>query len=121
MAGYIVRIGTAPITWGSKKHSPVALLTRKAEFLALSIAAKEVVWIQRVLFEANLNQGASTVVYTDDAASIDWASSERPPPTRVKHNDVRVHFVRDLVHKGSLEACHVSSEKNVANILTKPC
>lgn len=80
------------------------------------IATKEIVWIQRVLYETSLNQGATTMVYTDSTAALDRASSENPLSTRAKQIDVRVHFVGDPLHRGSVEVCHVNSEENVADI-----
>jgi len=39
---------------------------------------------------------------------------------RSKHIDVRFHFIRDHVKKGSVELVHVASQDQVADIFTKP-
>jgi len=38
---------------------------------------------------------------------------------RIKHIDVRFHFIRDHVKKGSVKLMHVASQDQVADIFTK--
>ena len=38
---------------------------------------------------------------------------------RSKHIDVRFHFIRDHVKKGSVKLVHVASQDQVADIFTK--
>jgi hypothetical protein len=40
--------------------------------------------------------------------------------SRTKHIDIRHHFLRDHETKGNIEIHHVSTEKQLANIFTKP-
>jgi hypothetical protein len=40
--------------------------------------------------------------------------------SRTKHIEVRYHFLRDNVEKGHIDLIHVPTEKQLANILTKP-
>jgi hypothetical protein len=40
--------------------------------------------------------------------------------SRTKHIDVRYHFLRDNVEKGIIDLTHVPSQKQLADILTKP-
>jgi hypothetical protein len=40
--------------------------------------------------------------------------------SRTKHIKVRYHFLRDNVEKGNIDLIHVSTEKQLADILTKP-
>ena len=40
--------------------------------------------------------------------------------SRTKHIDIRHHFLRDHETKGDIEICHVSTEKQLADIFTKP-
>jgi hypothetical protein len=40
--------------------------------------------------------------------------------SRTKHIEVRYHFLRDSVEKGNIDLIHVPTEKQLANILTKP-
>jgi hypothetical protein len=40
--------------------------------------------------------------------------------SRTKHIEVRYHFLRDNVEKGNMDLIHVPTEKQHADILTKP-
>ena len=40
--------------------------------------------------------------------------------SRTKHIDIRHHFLRDHQQKGDIEVFHVSTEKQLADIFTKP-
>ena len=49
MSGYIFGIGSATVFWGSKKQSCVALSTAEDEYMSLTLAAKEGIWLNRLL------------------------------------------------------------------------
>jgi hypothetical protein len=40
--------------------------------------------------------------------------------SRTKHIEVRYHFLRDNVETGNIDLIHVLTEKQLADILTKP-
>jgi hypothetical protein len=40
--------------------------------------------------------------------------------SRIKHIEVRCHFLRDNVEKGNIDLIHVPTKKQLADILTKP-
>jgi hypothetical protein len=40
--------------------------------------------------------------------------------SRTKHIEVRYHFLRDNIEKGNIDLIHVPTEKQLADILTKP-
>jgi hypothetical protein len=40
--------------------------------------------------------------------------------SRIKHIEVRYHFLRDNVEKGNIDLIHVPTQKQFADILTKP-
>ena len=59
-----------------------------------------------------------TLLLSDSQGSIALAYN----PThhdRTKHIDIQYHFVRDHIHKGTIEVRHVSTENMAADILTK--
>ena len=44
-------LGGGPVSWCSKKQSCVALSTAEAEFISLSFASQEAVWLKRIVSE----------------------------------------------------------------------
>ena len=51
LGGYILFVDRAPILWQTSKQKSVALSTMESEFMALTEASKELVWIIRILNE----------------------------------------------------------------------
>ena len=58
---------TLTVNWGSKKQSCVALSTAKAEYMSLTMAAKEGIWLNRLLSEmkAEKEQSSPVTLYED--------------------------------------------------------
>ena len=119
-SGFMVKLGDATCIWGSKKQDAVAVSTCESEYYAMSLAAKETVWVIRVLTEAGFGPDDPVRIKSDNQSAIKWATGERCPSGRAKHIDVRVHFVRNLVKENKIEIEYVPTELNDADMLTKP-
>jgi hypothetical protein len=39
---------------------------------------------------------------------------------RSKHIEIRYHYIRDMVHRGALKLRYISTDEQVADVLTKP-
>ena len=119
--GFALKLGNAPVSWGSKKQATVSLSTCEAEYYALATAAQETLWVSRALQEAGIwDKDQAVPVLSDNQAAIKWATSDKSPSTRAKHIDVRVHFVRELVAQNLVKVGYVESEENDADMFTKP-
>ena len=107
----------APISWRSKKQTPVALSTAEAEYVALATAAQEAVWLRIVM--KGLNEEISpTVIHEDNQSAI--AIAKNPQfHSRTKHVDIKYHFVRELVEDGIIRLSYCRSGNMMAHILTK--
>jgi hypothetical protein len=117
---YFIKLGNVACIWGSKKQIAVALSTCEAEYQALTMSAKEVVWICRVLSEADFDISSPSLIRLDNQSAIAWATSEKILMNRAKHISVRVHFIRDLVKSGTITIQHVATTLNDADPMTKP-
>lgn len=116
--GIVCKLGDAAIIWQSKKQHSVALSTTEAEYVSAANAAKEIVWLTRLLKEINVYNERNTL-YIDNMNAIKLIKN-REFHQRSKHIDVRYHFVRDLYEKGVIDIKYVRSEEQCADILTKP-
>ena len=88
-------LGGAAITWSSKKQNSVALSTVEAEYMALSVATQEAIWL-RQLEELGMKDAGPTLIYEDNQGAISMAKN----PVfhkRTKHIQIRYHFVREAV------------------------
>lgn len=118
-SGFLFKLGNATVSWASRKQSCVSTSTMEAEYVALSEAAQEVVWLRRLLSELGETQKKATLVYEDNRSCLDFVSLDRQTK-RSKHIDTKFYHAKDLCTKGVIELQYCSTDKMVADILTKP-
>jgi len=119
-SGYMVKLGDSLINWTSRKQHSVALSTCEAEYIALSSASQECVWMRRMLRDLGQHIDEPTPIKSDNMSGISWADGEKIPWKRAKHIDVRFHYVRELINLREVEIGYVPTHENDADILTKP-
>ena len=106
------------MSWLSQRQKSVALSTTEAEFMAASEAAKEIIWLSRLLSEIT-TLVVTPVLKIDNMSAVKLVKN----PTfhkRSKHIEVRHYFVREKFDEGRLTVEHISGEEQIADILTKP-
>ena len=118
ISGYLFTLGEGAITWQSKRQSTVALSSAEAEYMALSSATQECLWLRSLLKELGYRQSGPTTIYSDNLGAISL-SSDAVLHQRVKHIDIRHHFIRDHVDDGRIKAEHLRTEEQPADALTK--
>jgi hypothetical protein len=85
----------------------MALSTTEAEYIAASVASREVVWLQKLLaglFDLELEP---TLIYCDNQSCM-------------KHMEIKYHYIRDMVQRGTVELLYISTNEQITNNLTKP-
>eukprot|EP00171_Calliarthron_tuberculosum_P001876 IDg1876t1 len=108
------------VSWKSKKQTCVAQSSSKAEYIALSIAVKEAIWIQEIFkFLMPDHYQSPILLFVDNQGSIKMAKNDASG-TRTKHIDVRYHFARDMLSKNLYTIEYIPTSLMVADILTKP-
>ena len=119
VTGYSFILSGAAISWASRKQPTVAHSSTEAEYMAASDAAKEAVWWRLFLSCLGYPMRHATTILSDNQGSI--ALSKNPEGhRRVKHIDVRHHYIREQVAKGTITLDYVSTTKMAADVLTKP-
>jgi len=83
-SGYVIFVGACLVIWKCKKQSAVALSTAEAEYMALALAATEVVWIRNLLGEIGFPQTQPTTIFCDNHAAIHMANNDVVGP-KSKH------------------------------------
>jgi hypothetical protein len=112
-------LGSTVITWFSRKHTSVALSSTEAEYMATSMASCEAIWLHKLLTGLFDQELEPTVIYCDNQSCIKL--SENPVfHDRSKHIEIIYHFIRDRIQKGAVKLQYISTDEQVADILTKP-
>lgn len=103
VSGFILFIGSGPVCWQSKRQKSIATSTMEAEYIALFEAAKQVIWVTRLLRELQvadeLTGPDGMKVYTDNQSAL--ALTNETNSTKAKHIDVAYHLTRRCVKIGT--------------------
>ena len=89
-----------------------------AEYLALSLAVKELIWLYMMLKTMGIDIERPCVVYEDNRSALKIATN----PTalkRSKHIDIRHHFLREHVEQGTIAIKPVATKDQLADVMTK--
>ena len=116
--GVICLHAGAAISWLSQKQSSVAISTTEAEVFAASEAARETVWLRR-LMKTMIPMNSVPELYVDNEAAVKLAQNPEFH-RRTKHIRIRHFYVRECVSDGELEVKRVPTEFQLADIMTKP-
>ena len=119
ITGMLVLLGHGPVSWMSKKQSTVSLSSTESEYNAISEVSREVVWLRQLLLEMGAEQKGPTTVWEDNQQTIIWCLNPAHHG-RNKHLDVKLHYVREQVKKGALNVKYISTEDQLADLMTKP-
>ena len=117
--GNLFMMSGAAIAWSSKKQPVVALPTTEAEYVALSAATQEAVWLSRLLSDINAPPQTPILIKEDNQGII--AIARNPVShSRTKHIDIKFHYVREALEDGIIDLIYCPTEQMTADILTKP-
>jgi len=115
--GYVYTFGGTAICWVSKLQKIVSLSSCEAEYVAVTEATKEMIWLQSFLEELGHGQEKS-VLYCDSKSAIDLAKNP-VYHARTKHIHRRYHFIRSALEDEMLVLEKIPGSKNPADMLTK--
>ncbi|KAG8489513.1 hypothetical protein CXB51_017534 [Gossypium anomalum] len=117
LTGYVFTIGGCAISWKATLQTTVALSTTEAEYMAITEACKEAIWLKGLFSELNEDLQISTV-FCDSQSAI-FLTKDQMFHERTKHIDVRYHFVRDIIAHGDIVVSKISTHENPADMMTK--
>jgi hypothetical protein len=118
ITGYVFTLDGCAISWRAHLQPTVALSTTEAEYMAVSEAVKEAVWLKGFFGELSENLKVEEIFCDNQGAVL--LSKDRMFHDRTKHIDIRHHYIREVVAKGDLKVVKISTNDNAADMLTKP-
>ena len=117
-SGMVFFYNGGPITYRSSTQKSVALSTAESEYLALSDAVKEAVYLKMLLGDLHQTIDEAIIIYEDNQAA-EKISKNPVLYTRTKHIDIRHHFIREKVQKNVVAIQGIPTDKQYADIFTK--
>ena len=108
-----------PISWLSTKQAIVTLSTSEAEYVALSLAVQEAVWLRRLLNDIQDLQDEPITIMEDNQSDVGITKNPLAH-SKTKHIDIRYHYTREAVRDGTVILSYCPTKKMIADMLTKP-
>jgi hypothetical protein len=96
----------------------VALSSCEAEYIAATSTATQALWLARLLGEL-LGRKTETIELKVDNKSALTLAKNLVFHEKSKHIQIKYHFIRSCLKEGSVKASHISTEDQLADILTK--
>jgi hypothetical protein len=119
--GYLCFMNGGPVSWFSKILRAVALSSAESELYAACLATQDVThlrWVIRDITGKNLDQ--PTTIFEDNRAVICMtADKAKTVSTRTKHIACRWFYTADKVKDGTVVLKPISTNEQLADILTK--
>jgi hypothetical protein len=97
----------------------VALSTVGAEYIALSVAVREAVWLRKILTDLFDHEMDSTIVHCDNQSCVKLF--ENPVfHYKSKHIEIKYHYIRNMVQRKAIHMQYLPTHEQIADIFTKP-
>jgi hypothetical protein len=125
-SGWIIYYAGCPIIWASKLQSQVALSTTEAEYIAMSMALRDVLPIMHLVKEMK-GQGFPVLctepyvyckVFKDNSGELELARLPKLRP-HTKHINIAYHHFCEAVRQGDIKIFPIDTGNQIADVLTK--
>ena len=122
--GYVAMFGGCAVSWASRRQKSVSTSTTEAEYMALSAACKQGMWIRNFLKEINrtsyIGVNRHTLrIYEDNEGVISQVHNPKVQD-RSKHIDIAYHYTRERKEFNDIDVKYVNTKRMIADGLTKP-
>ena len=113
---YIIILRLSTFSKVSQRQKSVAVSTTKAEYMALSLAACQQMWLQNSIKEMGLDYAG--FLLGDNKSSHDISENAKIN-SRTKHINIHYHFIREKVQENSFQLIRIPRHDNITDLLTK--
>ncbi|GBE90151.1 hypothetical protein SCP_1801750 [Sparassis crispa] len=117
---YVFLLDGDAVSWSAKKQNVVALSSTEAEYIAITHATKEALWLHSLLADVLHPDILRYPVrlHSDNKSAIALAKDDAYH-AHTKHIDIRFHFIRETVENGQVILQYRRTEDMPADIFTK--
>lgn len=108
VTGYLILLGSSPISWKSKKQHTVSKSSAEAEYRAMAVVASEITWLVRLLEELGVQNLRPVSLEGDNQSALQIAHNP-VLHQRTKHIEIDCHFTREKVLEGLIQLRYIST------------
>ena len=116
--GYVFTLVNGAVSWSSKRQGCVAKSSTEAEYMAISRAGDEAIWLRSLFTELMPEQIKPIVLWSDNQGAI-HLSHNPEYHARTKHIDVSYHVIRERVEQRLIDLKYLPTGEMPADGLTK--
>ncbi|GJT10815.1 hypothetical protein Tco_0857857 [Tanacetum coccineum] len=116
-SGSVQFLGDKLVCWSSKKQNCVSISIVESEYVVVFGCCAQVLWMRTQLTDYGFFYD-KVPIYCNSKSVIS-ISCNPVRHTRTKHIDVRYHFIKDHVEKGTIELYFVGIDYQLADLFTK--
>ena len=106
--GYVFLMADGAVTWTSRMQKTVARSSTEAEYMALSEACSEIAWLTSLQKEIGYGTTSPTPLVSDNQGGI-FLAINPAHDRRLKHVDIRYHFIREYVEGKRVTIVYIST------------
>ena len=120
VTGYVMMLGSSPVSWKSKKQPTVSKSSSEAEYRAMSATASEITWLVRQLMELRFPDLQPITLRGDNKSTIHIATNSILHD-RTKDIAIDCHFTHEKVMKGLIELTYLPTHSQLTVYSPKYC
>ncbi len=126
MSEFMLFMGQGTIMWTSRKQPIVTISTGESEYVGLTPASKNMIWLHKILSELStfianpsIYPTEPTILYSDSQNALSIAKDSVFHEC-TKHIGVCYHFIRQTIEEGHIKLQYCPTDDMIADVLTKP-
>jgi hypothetical protein len=116
--GALFFLGKSLVSWQSLKQRVVALSSCEAEYIAVTTTTTQAIWMAQLLGELLGREPKVVELKVDNKSALALARN-LVFHERIKHIDLRYHFIRNCLAEGTVSATYINTVDQLTDILTK--
>ena len=117
-SGMVFTLFGSVVSWASRKQETVSKSTTEAEYVSLSTAIDECLWIKQLLIDWGLRFTAPTTLFEDNQAVIKLVHTGQVN-TRAKYLSTKLKSANEYILRGHIKVQYIASRDQWADMLTK--
>jgi len=118
ISGHMFIIDRGTVSWSLQKQELVTLSTAEVEYVVVTHATKEGIWLRHLAGEILTSKPESMTLYCDNQAALKLVRDDNYHAC-MKHINICYHFIWDVVEWGLIELQYCPMDDMTADILTK--
>ena len=117
--GYVFLMADGAVCWTSRMNKTPARSSTESEYVSLSEACSELVWLRHVQTEIGYPPEDPIPLCSDNQGGI-FSATNSTHDRRLKHVDLKYHVIRDHVEQKQAKIYYIGTQDQIADALTKP-